>query len=97
MVRVLCCFTATETVRTIRDEKPRTATSTFTQLLSSETASMIVFQVQCCFTSTDTTRTVRDGESGTATSTFTQLLSSGCGCAMDLRIVCRSMGAGHSS
>ena len=30
-----CCFTATETRRPIRDGKPRTATSTFTQLLSS--------------------------------------------------------------
>ena len=34
-VRVQCCFTSTETVRTIRDGEPRTATSTFTQLLSS--------------------------------------------------------------
>ena len=32
-----------ESVRTIRDGVPRTATSTFTQLLSSETE-----QVQCC-------------------------------------------------
>ena len=31
-----CCFTSTETVRTVRDGEPRTATSTFTQLLSSE-------------------------------------------------------------
>ena len=54
-------------------------------------------QLRTGFTSTETTRTVRDGESWTATSTFTQLLSSGCGCGMDLRIVCRSMGAGHSS
>ena len=30
-----CCFTSTETIRTIRDVEPRTATSTFTQLLSS--------------------------------------------------------------
>ena len=65
---------------------------------------MIVFQVQCCltsteccFTATETIRTIRDGEPWTATCTFTQLLSSGCGCGMDLRIVCRSMGAGHSS
>ena len=33
---VQCCFTSTETVRTIRDVGPRTAISTFTQLLSSE-------------------------------------------------------------
>ena len=31
-----CCFTSTETRRTIRDGQPRTATSSFTQLLSSE-------------------------------------------------------------
>ena len=35
-VQVQCCFfTSTETVRTIRDGEPRTATSTFTHLLSS--------------------------------------------------------------
>ena len=28
-----CCFTSTETIRTIRDGEPRTATSIFTQLL----------------------------------------------------------------
>ena len=33
---VQCCFTSTETVPTIRDGEPRTPTSTFTQLLSSE-------------------------------------------------------------
>ena len=33
---VQCCFTAAETIGTIRDEEPRTATSTFTQFLSSE-------------------------------------------------------------
>ena len=32
---VQCCFTSTETIRTIREEEPRSATSTFTQLLSS--------------------------------------------------------------
>ena len=30
-----CCFTSTETIRLIRDGRPRTATSTFPQLLSS--------------------------------------------------------------
>ena len=37
-VRIQCCFTSTESVRTVtvRDGEPRTATSTFTQLLSSE-------------------------------------------------------------
>ena len=35
--RVQCCFTSTaETVRSIRDWEPKTATSTFTQLLRSE-------------------------------------------------------------
>ena len=32
---VQCCFTSTETIRLIRDGESRTATSTFTQLLSS--------------------------------------------------------------
>ena len=31
---IQCCFTSTETVRTIRDGEPRTSASTFTQLLS---------------------------------------------------------------
>ena len=66
----LCCFTSTVTIRTIRDREPRTATSTFTQLLSS------VILVQCCFTSTVTVRLITDGEPRTASSTFTQLLSS---------------------
>ena len=35
-VQVQCCFTPTETVRTIRDGKPRTPISIFTQLLSYE-------------------------------------------------------------
>ena len=34
-VQVQCCFTSTETTRTVSDGEPRTATSTFTQLLSS--------------------------------------------------------------
>ena len=58
--------------RLIRDGKPRTATSTFTQLLSSEAIEF----VHCCFTSTEIIRTVRDGEPRTATSTFIQVLSS---------------------
>ena len=40
------CFTATETIRTVRDGEPRTATSTFTQLLSSEglsSSSMLLY------------------------------------------------------
>ena len=37
-VQVQCCFTSTETIRTEGLLRPRTATSTFTQLLSSESA-----------------------------------------------------------
>ena len=72
-VHVQCCFMSTrETIRTIRDREPRTATSTFTQLLSS-------VQVHCrLITSTETIRTVRDGEPRTATSASTHLL--GCSC-----------------
>ena len=66
-----CCVTSTETIRTVRDGEPRTATSTFIQLLSS-----VRVGIQCCFTSTETLWTIRDGEPGTATSTFTQLSSS---------------------
>ena len=77
-VQVQCCFTSTETTRTIRDGEPRTATLTFTQLLELCVEHMQV-QVQCCFTSTETTRTIRDGEPRTATLTFTQVLNSvGC-------------------
>ena len=35
-VQVQCCFTSTEAIKTIREGEPRTATSTFTKLLSSE-------------------------------------------------------------
>ena len=45
---------AQRTVRIIRDREPRTSTSTFTQLLSSEHKCF----VQCCFTSTETIRTI---------------------------------------
>ena len=58
----------------IRDEEPRTATSTFTRLLSAEL--LKVLQVPCCFTSTETIKTIRDGKLRTVTSTFTQLLRS---------------------
>ena len=60
---------------TIRDGEPRTTTSTFTQLLSSDQ-----WLVQCCFTSKEAVSTIRDGgggggESRTANSTFTQPLN----------------------
>ena len=45
--------------RLIRDGEPRTATSTFTQLLSSES-----WLVECCFTSTETIRLIRTGSPG---------------------------------
>ena len=35
-VHVQSCFTSTETISTIRDGEPRTATSTFTQVLNSD-------------------------------------------------------------
>ena len=69
-----CCFTSTDTVRTIRDGEPST---TFTQLLSSEptfssvltirngeprtATSTFTTTVQCGFTSTETLGTIRDG------------------------------------
>ena len=34
-VQVQCCFTSTETIRTIKDGEPRTAASISTQLLTS--------------------------------------------------------------
>ena len=45
---VHCCFTFTETVRTIRDEEPWTAASTFTQLLSSVLRRINVCYLVCC-------------------------------------------------
>ena len=66
---VQCCFTSTETIRTIRDGEPRVATSTFTQLLNSNQS---LVQVQCGFTSTET---IRDEEHMTASSTLIFLYS----------------------
>ena len=40
-VRVQCCFTSAETIRTVRDGEPRTSTSTFTLLLSSVTSMLL--------------------------------------------------------
>ena len=45
-VQVQCCFTSTETTWTIRDGDPRTASSTFMQLLNSVTgrlSSMLLY------------------------------------------------------
>ena len=61
-----------EITRNITDEEPRTATSTFTQLLSSECvcSSSVLLDVHRDH------KTVWDREPRTATLTFTQLLSS---------------------
>ena len=47
--------------RLIRDGEPRRATSTFTQLLSSEGRSWLV---ECCFTSTETVGLLGTGNPG---------------------------------
>ena len=62
--RVQCCFTFKETIlRTIRGGEPRTATSTVTLLLSSDTlaSSMLLYAHR--------DGAVRDGEPRTSTST----------------------------
>ena len=67
-------YASTETIRTIKDGEPRTATSTFTQLLSSDSVSFKVASVMSTDrTGTETTRTVRDREPRTPPqSTFAQ-------------------------
>ena len=47
LLLVQCRFTSVETIRTIRDREHRTATSTFTQLLSSDDCFIVCFE--CCF------------------------------------------------
>ena len=69
-VQIQCCFTSTKTIKTIRDGEPKTATSTFTQLLNS-----VFSEVRCCFTFTKTIRLFRDGGPRTPTSSFTQFLN----------------------
>ena len=64
-----CCFTSTATVRTFRDREPRTATSTFTQLMSTGDSQRPMFLY------VHRKRKIRDVEPRTTTSTFTQLLS----------------------
>ena len=44
--QVHCCFTSTETIRAVSDREPRTSTSTFKQLLRSETGSPVP---TCCY------------------------------------------------
>ena len=66
-VQVHCCFTTTETVRTMRGRGALDGHLNFHTALS---------RTSSRFTSTEIIRTIRDGEPRTATSTFTQLLSS---------------------
>ena len=40
---IQCCFMSTETMRLIRDGEPRMATSTFTQLPSSGSSSVLLY------------------------------------------------------
>ena len=71
--QVQCCFTSTETVPTIRDGEPRTATSTFTQLLTS----VVLISVLLHLHRDRTIRTIRDGGAQDGHLDFhTQLLSS---------------------
>ena len=42
---IQCCFTSTETVRTIRDGEPRTATSTLTQLLNYKVEILLTYNM----------------------------------------------------
>ena len=72
-VQIQCCFTSTETIRTIRDGEIRTATSTSTQLLSS----LCFYCSVLLYVHREHTDYERR-ELRTATSTFTQLLSSEC-------------------
>ena len=43
--QVQCCFTSTETIRTVRDGEPNPATSNFIQLLSSESTSLTILHL----------------------------------------------------
>ena len=52
------CFTSTETIRTIRDGEPRTASSTFPQFLS---PGLWPLFLSWCYTSTETVWLRRDG------------------------------------
>ena len=69
---VPCCFTSAETIRLIKDGEPRTATSTFTQFLSS--SSVLLYTQGQLLSSKDH---IMDGEPRTFTRTFT-VRDSGC-------------------
>ena len=79
----MCFFTSTETVGTIRDGEPRTATSIFTELLSSECLSSSSMLLYVPGDRRDY-YSIRDGVPRTATSTFTQTLCSEWGIAFQL-------------
>ena len=64
-VQVQCCYTSKESIETIRDVEPKTATS---PLWHSSWALYDKVQVQCCFTSTETKKTIKDEELRTDTS-----------------------------
>ena len=66
-----CCFTSTETVRTVRDVEPRTATSSL--YTAPELCSLMLLYVH---RDRMDYYFIRDGEPRTPTSTVTQLLSS---------------------
>ena len=73
-VQVLCCFTSTETTKTVRDVEPWTATSTFTQRLNSLTALFCFFcSVALC---PQRPHGLLGTSTRTSTSTLTQLLNS---------------------
>ena len=57
IVQVQCCFTSTETIRTIRDGDRHLDFDTAPEFRLLD----IIVQVQCCFTSTETIKTTRDG------------------------------------
>ena len=69
---VQCCFTYTETIRTVRDGEPRTSTSTFTQLLSSDSP----FKFTVASRPQKPFGLLGTGSPGRPPRTFTQLLSS---------------------
>ena len=69
-VRVQCCFTSTETIRTVRDGEPKTATATSNGHLDFHTAPELFSEFSFSVAlSTETTRTIRDGEPKTTTAT----------------------------
>ena len=44
-VQVQCCFTSTAAIRTVRNGEPRTATSTFTQLVTSAETLQVLYEL----------------------------------------------------